>query len=403
MKKQVKKVVLAYSGGLDTSVMIPWLKETYGCEVIAMAADVGQGEELAPLREKALQTGASKIYIEDLKEEFVRDFVFPTLAAGALYEGKYLLGTSMARPLIARRQVEIALQEGADAVAHGATGKGNDQVRFELAYKALAPGLRVIAPWREWEFKGREDEVAYAEAHGIPLPVTKEKPYSRDRNLWHISHEGVHLEDPWNEPEEEMYQISTSPEKAPDRPEYVVIGFEQGRPVSLDGVRLGPVELVAHLNELGARHGIGRRDIVENRLVGMKSRGVYETPGGTILFTAHEELESLTLDRETLHYKRLVAEKYAELVYYGLWYTPLRKALDAFVQSTQETATGEVRMKLYKGSATAVGRRSPYSLYSEKLATFSAEDVYNQKDAEGFINLFGLPLKVQAQLEAARR
>lgn len=399
--QKLRKVVLAYSGGLDTSVMITWLKENYGCEVIAMAADVGQGEELAPLREKALATGASKIFIEDLKEEFVRDFVFPTLQAGALYEGKYLLGTSMARPLIARRQVEIALQEGADAVAHGATGKGNDQVRFELTYKALAPQLRVVAPWREWEFKGREDELAYAEKHGIPLSVTKEKPYSRDRNLWHISHEGVYLEDPWNEPEEEMYQISTSPEQAPDRPEYVVIGFEAGCPVSLEGVPCGPVELVERLNEAGARHGIGRRDLVENRLVGMKSRGVYETPGGTILYTAHEELESLTLDRATLHYKRLVAEKYAELVYNGLWYTPLRKALDAFVRSTQERVTGEVRMKLYKGSATAVGRRSPYSLYSEKLATFSAEDVYNQKDAEGFINLFGLPLKVQAQLEAS--
>ncbi|MDI6870711.1 MAG: argininosuccinate synthase [Bacillota bacterium] len=403
MKKQVKKVVLAYSGGLDTSVMIPWLKENYGCEVVAMAADVGQGEELAPLREKALRTGASKFFLEDLKEEFVRDFVFPTLQAGALYEGKYLLGTSMARPLIARRQVEIALQEGADAVAHGATGKGNDQVRFELTYKALAPHLAVIAPWREWEFKGREDEVAYAEAHGIPIPVTKEKPYSRDRNLWHLSHEGVHLEDPWNEPEEEMYQISASPEQAPDKAEYVVIGFEAGAPVALDGVRLGPVELVERLNRLGARHGIGRRDIVENRLVGMKSRGVYETPGGTILFTAHEELESLTLDRETLHYKRLVAEKYAELVYYGLWYTPLKRALDAFVRSTQEHVTGEVRMKLYKGSAIAVGRRSPYSLYREQLATFSAENVYNQKDAEGFINLFGLPLKVQAQLDAAQQ
>ncbi|MGE5552583.1 MAG: argininosuccinate synthase [Betaproteobacteria bacterium] len=401
MKKQVKKVVLAYSGGLDTSVMIPWLKENYGCEVIAMVADVGQGEELAPLREKALKTGASQIFIEDLKEEFVRDFVFPTLQSGALYEGKYLLGTSMARPLIARRQVEIALREGADAVAHGATGKGNDQVRFELTYKALAPHLAVIAPWREWEFRGREDEVAYAEAHGIPIPVTKEKPYSRDRNLWHISHEGVYLEDPWNEPEEKMFQLSTAPEQAPDKPEYVVIGFEAGNPVSLDGVRFGPVELVERLNGLGSRHGIGRRDLVENRLVGMKSRGVYETPGGTILYVAHEELESLTLDRETLHYKRLVAEKCAELVYYGLWYTPLRKALDAFVRSTQERVTGEVRMKLYKGSAVAVGRRSPFSLYSEKLATFSAEDVYDQKDAQGFINLFGLPLKVQAQLETA--
>lgn len=397
---QVKKVVLAYSGGLDTSVMIPWLKENYGCEVIAMAADVGQGEELAPLHEKALATGASKLYIEDLKEEFVRDFVFPTLRAGALYEGKYLLGTSMARPLIARRQVEIALKEGADAVAHGATGKGNDQVRFELTFKALAPGLKVIAPWREWEFKGREDELEYAEARGIPVPMTKAKPYSRDRNLWHISHEGVHLEDPWNEPEEEMYQISGSPEAAPDKPEYVVIGFVQGNPVSLDGVECGPLELLERLNALGARHGIGRRDIVENRLVGMKSRGVYETPGGTILYTAHEELESLTLDRDTLHYKRLVAEKYAEQVYYGLWYTPLRRALDAFVQTTQERVTGEVRMKLYKGTAVAVGRRSEFSLYSEALATFSAEDVYNQKDAEGFINLFGLPLKVQAQLEA---
>lgn len=401
--KKFKKVVLAYSGGLDTSVIIPWLKENYGCEVIAMAADVGQGEELEPLREKAIKTGASKIYIEDLKDEFVKDFVFPTLRAGAIYEGKYLLGTSIARPLIARRQAEIALAEGADAVAHGCTGKGNDQVRFELTYKAVAPQLQVVAPWREWEFKGREDELAYAEKHGIPLPITKEKPYSRDRNLWHISHEGVYLEDPWNEPEEEMFQLTVAPEQAPDQPEYVVIGFEQGNPVSLDGAKLEPVALVSKLNELGGKHGVGRADIVENRLVGMKAHGVYETPGGTILYTAHQELEYLTLDRETLHYKTLVAQKYAELVYFGLWYTPLKKALDAFVSSTQENVTGEVRMKLYKGSCSPVGRRSPLSLYSEELATFSADAVYHQADSAGFINLFGLPIKVQALLDQARR
>lgn len=399
MKDNVKKVVLAYSGGLDTSVIIPWLKENYGCEVIAMAADVGQGEELEPLREKAIQTGASAIYIEDLTKEFVEDFIFPTLKAGAIYEGKYLLGTSIARPLIAKRQAEIALACGADAVAHGCTGKGNDQVRFELTYKAVAPHLKIIAPWREWELKGREDEIAYAEKHNVPLAVSKEKPYSRDRNIWHISHEGVYLEDPWNEPEEEMFQLSVAPEVAPDQPEYVVIGFEKGIPVSLDGQRLGAVELVAKLNEMAGRHGVGRADIVENRLVGMKSHGVYETPGGTILFTAHQELEYLTLDRETLHYKQMVALKYAELVYNGLWYTPLKKALDAFVDSTQETVTGDVRMKLYKGSAVPVGRRSPYSLYQESLATFAADQVYNQKDAEGFINLFGLPLKVEALLK----
>lgn len=395
----VKKVVLAYSGGLDTSVIIPWLKENYGCEVIAMAADVGQGEELEPLREKALRTGASKIYIEDLRREFVEGYIFPTLKAGAVYEGKYLLGTSMARPIIAKRQVEIALAEGADAVAHGATGKGNDQVRFELTYKALAPHLKVIAPWREWELRSREEEIAYARARGVPLEIDEAKPYSRDRNLWHLSHEGSDLEDPWNEPRPEMFQLTADPQEAPDRPEYVTIDFERGVPVALDGRRLDPVELVAALNQVAGRHGVGRVDLVENRLVGLKSRGVYETPGGTLLYAAHRELENLTLDRETLHYKEQVALKYAELVYYGLWWTPLRKALDAFVDVTQERVTGSVRLKLYKGNVIVAGRRSPYSLYREALATFGAGEGYDQADATGFINLFGLPLKVQALVE----
>jgi len=392
----MSKVVLAYSGGLDTSIIIPWLKETYGYEVIAMAADVGQGEELEPLREKALKSGASKIYIEDLKKEFVTDFIYPTLKAGAVYEGKYLLGTSIARPLIGKRLVEIARQEGAEAVAHGATGKGNDQVRFELAVKALDPDLKVIAPWRLWDIRSREDALDYALARQIPVPVTKEKPYSMDRNLWHLSHEGGDLEDPQNEPELDLYLICTPPDKAPDTPTYVEIEFYQGIPVKVDGQALSPVALVERLNELGAQNGIGIADLVENRLVGMKSRGVYETPGGTILYNAHRELEYLTLDRQTFHYKELVAQKYAELVYDGLWYSSLKEALDAFVTQTQKTVTGKVRLKLYKGNCTPAGASSPYSLYSQEYVTFGADEVYNQKDADGFITLFGLPLKMRA-------
>lgn len=397
---QVKRVVLAYSGGLDTSVIIPWLKEKYGCEVIAYAADVGQGEELAPLKEKALRTGASKIYIEDLRLPFVTDYIYPMLQAGAIYEGKYLLGTSVARPLIAKRQMEIAALEGADAVAHGCTGKGNDQVRFELTFKAIDPSIKIIAPWREWDLKSREDEMEYAAAHGIPVPVTKAKPYSMDRNLWHCSYEGGVLEDPWHQPNEDMFQLTVSPEKAPDKPEYVEIEFERGCPVAVNGRSLDPVALLVLLNELGGRHGVGRVDLVENRLVGMKSRGVYETPGGTIMYAAHRELEYLTLDRETLHYKELVAGKYAELVYYGLWFSPLKNALDAFVAATQARVTGLVRVQLYKGQCQAVARKSPYSLYREDLATFGRDQCYNQKDAEGFINLFGLPMTVQALAQA---
>jgi len=397
MKKQFKKVVLAYSGGLDTSIIIPWLKENYGCEVIAMAADVGQAEELDGLEEKALKTGASKLYIEDLREEFAAGFVFPTMMAGAVYEGRYLLGTSFARPIIARRQVEIARKEGADAVSHGATGKGNDQVRFELTYKAFAPDLAIIAPWREWDIKSREDALDYAAAHNVPVAQSLKKIYSRDRNLWHISHEGGLLEDPWNEPPEDVWVLTVSPEAAPDRPEYVVIGFEKGVPVSLDGASCGPVEIIEKLNVIAARNGVGRADIVENRLVGMKSRGVYETPGGTVLYEAHSALEMLTLDRATLHAKQEFSVRYAELVYNGKWYSPLREALDAFVASTQRTVTGEVRVKLYKGNCRAVGVKSPFSLYREDFATFSRDEVYNQADAKGFINLFGLPETVSAR------
>jgi len=396
------KVLLAYSGGLDTSVIIPWLKENYDCEVIAMAADVGQGEELEPLHEKAIKSGASKLYIEDLKEEFVTDFIFPTLKAGAEYEKKYLLGTSMARPVIAKRLVEIARKEGCTAISHGATGKGNDQVRFELTIKALAPDMKIIAPWRIWDIKSREDAIAYLEERGLPVPVSKKRPYSMDRNLWHLSHEGSDLEDPWNEPQDDLYMICTPPEQAPDKPAYVTIGFEKGVPVSVDGEKLSPVALIEKLNELGAQHGVGIADMVENRLVGMKSRGVYETPGGTILYEAHRALESLTIDRDTLHYKEGVAIRFAELVYYGQWYTPLREALSAFVDATQQTVTGDVRVKLYKGRCTAVGIQSPYSLYSEEFATFSRDEVYNHKDAEGFINLFGLPIKVKALLDQKR-
>ncbi len=394
----MKKIVLAYSGGLDTSVAIHWLKEKYQAEIIAMSADVGQEEELAPLKEKALASGASKIYIEDLREEFMRDFVFPLIKSGALYEQQYLLGTAIARPVIAKRLVEVAEKEGAEAVAHGATGKGNDQVRFELTVKALAPHLHIIAPWREWEIRSREDAIDYANKYGIPVPVTKEKPYSMDRNLWHISYEGGILEDPAVEPDKDMFLLSVDPEDAPDTPEYVEIGFVSGEPVSVNGKDLAPVELLTELNTIAGRHGIGRVDMVENRLVGMKSRGVYETPGGTLLYFAHKQLESLTLDRETMHFKEMAAVKYGELVYYGLWYTPLREALDAFINVTQKNVTGSIRLKLYKGNISVAGRTAPRSLYREDLATFGADAVYNQRDAEGFINLFGLPLKVQGLL-----
>ena len=399
MTDSVKKVVLAYSGGLDTSCIVPWLKEKYGCEVITYTADIGQGEELEGLEEKALAAGASKAYIEDLQREFLLEYAFPTMQAGAIYEHKYLLGTSSARPVIAKRQVEIAHREGADSVAHGCTGKGNDQVRFELTFKALDPRLKVIAPWREWGIRSREDALSYAAAHGIPVSASKERIYSRDRNIWHMSHEGGPLEDPWYQPGEDLYVLTRSPEEAPDEPQYVEIDFLEGVPHGVNGLAMGPVELLTQLNEMGGKHGVGRVDLVENRLVGMKSRGVYETPGGTMLYTALRELETLTLDRDTSHYKALLAQRYAELVYYGRWFTPLREAMDAFVRETQKRVTGTVRLKLYKGHCSVVGRKSPYSLYREELATFGQENVYDQKDAQGFINLFGLPLKVQALLE----
>ncbi len=393
---QVKKVVLAYSGGLDTSVILTWLKENYHCEVVCYTADIGQGEELSGLPAKAMATGASKIIIEDLQEEFARDYLFPMLRSGAVYERKYLLGTSVARPLIASRLVWAAQQEGADAIAHGCTGKGNDQVRFELTAMALDPRLKVIAPWREWDIRSREDALAYAAAHNIPVSSTLKSIYSRDRNLWHLSHEGGILEDPWHEPEEAMFQMSVSPEAAPDQPEAIELEFTCGNPVKLNGEALSPANMVKALNEIGGKHGIGRVDLVENRLVGMKSHGVYETPGGTILLAAHRELESITLDRETLHYKDVVAQRYAELVYYGQWFTTLRKSLDAFFEKTQEFVTGTIRLKLYKGNVIPIGRKSPYSLYREDFATFGQDSVYDQSDAEGFITLFGLPLKVQA-------
>jgi argininosuccinate synthase len=401
----IKKVVLAYSGGLDTSVIVPWLKNSYGCEVVCVTANLGQGEELEGLEEKALASGASKIYIEDMREEFITDYIYPTLMAGAIYERKYLLGTSFARPLIAQRQVEIAQLEGADAVSHGCTGKGNDQVRFELTFQALNPRIKIISPWREWDIRSREDALDYAAEHNVPVTATEKSIYSRDANIWHLSHEGGVLEDPWQEPEEAMYQITVAPEKAPDEPEYVIVDFQEGVPKRLNGVAMGPISLIETLNEMGGRHGVGRADLVENRLVGMKSHGVYETPGGTILVEAHQALEQLCLDRETLHYKQQIALKYADLVYNGQWFTPLREAMDAFVQVTQHNMTGQVRLKLYKGTVSLVGRRSPYSLYREDFATFGEDDVYNQADAEGFIKLFGLPLKVHAMLdlEGARR
>ena len=393
------KVILAYSGGLDTSIIIPWLKENYSYEVIAMAADVGQKEELDHLNEKAIKTGASKIYIEDLKREFVEDYIYPTLKAGAIYERKYLLGTSMARPLIAKRLVEIARQEGAEAIVHGATGKGNDQIRFELGIKALAPDIKIIAPWRHWTIGSREEAIEYAIARGIDIPVNKERPYSTDRNLWHMSHEGVELEDPWNEPLWDMLVMSVTPEQAPDKPTKITIDFEQGVPVKVDGQALDPVALLEKLNEIAGANGVGIADMVENRLVGMKSRGVYETPGGTVLYEAHHALELLTLDRATMHFKEIVANRYADLVYDGVWFAPIREALDAFVDSTQRNVTGTVAMKLYKGNCFTVGTKSPYSLHDEELATFSKDEIYNQKDAEGFINLFGLPLTVQALMK----
>jgi argininosuccinate synthase len=398
----VKKVVVAYSGGLDTSVILRWVKEKYHCEVIACAIDVGQASETRGLKERALSTGASKAYLIDARREFVVEYLWPTLQSQAIYEGRYLLGTSIARPIIAKKVIEIAKKEGADAVCHGATGKGNDQVRFELAFKALMPHVKVIAPWREWDMKSREDEIAYAERHGIPVPVTKSKPYSSDRNLWHISFEGGILENPDTPPREDMFVLTRSPEKAPNRPEPVTIDFEKGCPVRINGKKMDPVKLVAAANRLGGRHGIGRVDIVENRLVGMKSRGVYEAPGATILYAAHRELESLVLDRDTFHAKQVLAPKMADLIYNGLWFTPLREAISAFVTHTQKKVTGSVRLKLYKGNVIVDGRTSPNSLYWEDLATFGADAVYNQRDAEGFINLYGLPVKVQALLQGTK-
>lgn len=396
----MKKIVLAYSGGLDTSVIIPWLKENYeGAEVIAVCGDVGQGDETEAVYEKALKSGASKCYIVDLKEEFVKDYVWKVIKSSAKYEGKYLLGTSAARPLIAKALVEVAEKEGADYICHGATGKGNDQVRFELGIKALNPEIKIIAPWRVWDIKSREDAIDYAKKHGIEVPVTKKRPYSMDRNVLHLSHEGGDLEDPANEPIKDLCLICNSPEEAPDEAEYVTISFEKGEPVAINGEKMSPLSLLEKANEIAAKHGIGILDMVENRLVGMKSRGVYETPGGTLLMAAHECLESLTLDRATLSYKIQVGVKYSELVYDGLWFTPLKEALDKFIDSTQETCTGEVKMKLYKGNCTPAGMTSPYSLYSEELATFGEDDIYDQSDAEGFINLFGLPLKVNAYMK----
>lgn len=403
MKQGIKKIVLAYSGGLDTSVIIRWLLENYKCEVIAFAADLGQGEELEPLREKAINSGASKIYIEDLREEFLLDFAFPVMRADAVYERKYLLATSLARPLIAKRQVEIAKQEGADALSHGATGKGNDQVRFELTYKALAPEMQIVAPWREWEIRSRQEAIAYAKKHGIPIPVTSEKPYSMDRNMWHLSFEGGILEDPWNEPPKDMFILTKDPEDAPDKPTLITIDFEEGTPVALDGKRMGPVELVIELNRIAGENGVGRVDLVENRLVGMKSRGIYESPAATVLYAAHRELLSLVIDRDTLHHRLLVAERYAELVYNGQWFTPLKESLDAFINHTERLVTGTVRLKLYKGNIIVAGRKSPNSLFREDFATFEEDEVYNQADAEGFINLFGLPGKIRALVDRDKK
>ncbi len=398
MEGEVKKVVLAYSGGLDTSIILKWLKNEFGCEVIAFTADIGQAEELDDLEEKAISTGASKVYIEDLREEFVRDFVFTALKANAVYEGTYLLGTSIARPLIAKRQIEIAQMEGADAVAHGSTGKGNDQVRFELTYYALNPYVRVISPWRQWQFQSREELMAYARENGIPIPVTKEKPYSSDRNLLHISFEGGILEDPWSEPPEDMFILSVSPEKAPDRPTLVEIDFEDGIPKRVDGLELSPANLLARLNELGGKNGVGRVDMVENRYVGMKSRGVYETPGGTILHIAHRAVESMTMDREVMHLRDSLIPKIAELIYYGYWFSPEMEVLKIALDEMQKNVTGTVRLKLYKGNCTVIGRRSEKSLYHDAFATFEKDTVYNQKDAEGFIKLNALRLRIRRMM-----
>lgn len=404
---EIKKVVLAYSGGLDTSIIIPWLKENYNnCEVIAVSGDVGQGTELDGLEEKAIKTGASKLYIEDLKDEFVDDYVFPTLKAGARYEGTYLLGTSFARPIIAKRIAEIALKEGADAICHGCTGKGNDQVRFELTIKAIAPKMKIIAPWRIWNIKSRDEEIDYAEAHNIPLKINRETNYSKDKNLWHLSHEGMDLESPANEPQYEkkgFLELGVSPLQAPDKPTYVSISFEKGVPVAVDGVKMKGSDIVAKLNKLGGENGIGLIDIVENRLVGMKSRGVYETPGGTILYHAHDVLETICLDKETMHYKQQMSYKFADIVYNGQWFTPLREALSAFIDKTQETVTGEVKLKLYKGNIINAGVTSPYTLYDEDVASFGDDGgAYDQKDSAGFINLFGLPIKVKAMMDQKR-
>ncbi|TAL32995.1 MAG: argininosuccinate synthase [Spirochaetes bacterium] len=399
---KIKKVVLAYSGGLDTSIIVQWLRETYECEVICFAADVGQAEELDGLEQKAINTGASKCYIEDLREEFVREYVFKAVKANAIYEDRYLLGTSLARPIIAQKQVEIALREGADAVCHGATGKGNDQVRFEMTFKALAPNLTIIAPWRIWDLHSRTLLFDYAEKHHIPVPVSKDKPYSMDRNLLHISYEGGILEDPYREPDEDMFILTKSPERAPDKPTYVEIGFERGNPVSLDGKAYGPIELMMKLNTLAGENGVGRIDIVENRLVGIKSRGVYETPAGTVLYTAHRDLESITIDRETQHLKDKLSHEYATLVYNGLWFTRKRESLDAFIEETQKNVTGMVRMKLYKGNCIVVGRKSPVTLYEPDIATFDKSELYDHKDASGFMNIYGLPIKVEALLNEKR-
>ena len=399
-KEDIKKVVLAYSGGLDTSVIIPWLKENYnGCEVIAACADLGQGDELEPVHDKAIKTGASKCYILDLKEEFIKDYVWPTVKAGAVYEKKYLLGTSFARPLIAKKLVEIAEAEGADAIAHGATGKGNDQVRFELSVKALNPDLAIIATWREWELRSRDQEIDYAAAHNIPIPVSHDHDYSMDRNMWHLSHEGSDLEDPWNAPKDELFIVTNIPEKAPDKPEYVELEYVEGVPVSVNGEKLSPAKLVEKLNEIGIRNAVGITDMVEDRLVGMKSRGVYENPAGAIIYYGHNDLENLCLDRATQSFKQQVSIRYSELVYDGMWFSPLREALDGFVNETQKTVTGTVRMKLYKGNIYSAGVKSPYSLYSQEYVTFGEDEVYNQADATGFINLFGLPLQVRAMMK----
>ncbi len=405
MEKKYNKVLLAYSGGLDTSIMIPWLKDHYGCEVIAVAADVGQEAELDGLEEKAIKTGASKLYIEDLKQELVNDVIFPSLKAGAVYEGKYLLGTAFARPIIGKRLVEIAKKENVDAIVHGCTGKGNDQVRFELAIKAFAPAMPIIAPWRTWELKSRDEEIDYAIAKNIPIKLTKETNYSKDKNLWHLSHEGLDLEDPANEPQynkEGFLEMGVSPEQAPDKPTYITVGFEKGIPVSLNGEKMDGVTLIQKLNKLGGENGIGLADIVENRLVGMKSRGVYETPGGTILYEAHDILETICVDKETQHFKQQVALKFADILYNGQWYTPLREALSAFVDETEKHCTGEVKLKLYKGNVINAGVTSPYTLYDEETASFGEDDNYNQNDSAGFINLFGLPIKVKAMLDEKR-